>query len=467
MRRSWGIATFVTAVAIVGTVMPASPAMAVGPAACIVRNLALGTTHTTLAGALSAARSGDSLTLRGVCAGGVSTGKSIALRGIRPAGAVAPAIAGPSDDPLLRVTAGGNLRLATITVRGGRSDSDAAGIAVAVGARAVLTSVIVRANESGLGAGGIDVDGTLLIRGRSRVSGNVSGFTVGGIRGNSARIVIGGRTRVSGNAGSGGGGIRSDGPGAQLRVTGRTVIAGNESSGPGGGITVSAGTLVVAGEARIQGNRAETGGGIALFGDAVATLTGTAIVGENVADGRGGGIAAGSLPGDAHDLVLDRAVSVVANEAPEGGGISIIGGEISLEGDATITGNGASTAGGGILAREVESFRIVGNAVVSANESEGTGGGIHLDASPLAIGAFAEVRRNRALGSGGGIHAENGSAILVLGSARIRQNQAGVPGGGGILLADSFVSYQETCAIHVRLNTPDQVRELGAGIVPC
>lgn len=206
-----------------------------GAATCTVKNITTRVTGSDLQGAIYAASTGDTLKIKGVCAGSFTIDKDLTLAG--PATLDGETCDGPycGRGIVLWVDAG-NVTLKNLTITNGSSTYDGGGI-WNFGTLTLKGSSSVTGNSAEDGAGGIYNFGTLTLNGSSSVSGNTVYYV--------------------GN----GGGIWNVGT---LTLNGSSSVSGN-SAAYGGGI-FNEGTVTLSGSSSVTGNTAEEGGGIFNFG---------------------------------------------------------------------------------------------------------------------------------------------------------------------------------------------------------
>jgi hypothetical protein len=209
--------------------------------------------------------------------------------------------------------------------------------------------------------GGIDNAGTLTltdctISGNSAGAGNWDGDG-GGIF-NSGTLTVTGCT-VSGNVATEGGGIYNEGT---LRVSDST-LSGNVVSDPGfalgGAIYNGSHATLTVSDSTLSGNVARSGTGLAagggIYSEGTLTLRDSTLSGNNVsAGGIGGGVGGAILIQLYSGMVIISECNISGNSASGtglaagiGGGIESQGTTVSITG-STISGNSASTKGGGI-----------------------------------------------------------------------------------------------------------------------
>jgi len=194
--------------------------------------------------------------------------------------------------------------------------------------------------------------------------------------------------------------------GATVHVVGIRLTGGADGfglpcgDGSFGGGLVNTGGAVSLSHVRIDHNR--TQGGIRNLGGAV-TLS-DSIVTQNSAFTAGGGIAS-----DGGSLTIAR-TTISDNSALMGGGVWTSGTDTTFA-DATVTANAVIDQGGGVLA--ATGSLTLTNTEVSGN-SAGSGAGIAVFDSSLAVAGTSSVRQNAARESAGGI-LSSGTTVTVPG----------------------------------------------------
>lgn len=266
---------------------------------------------------------------------------------------------------------------------------------VAEGATVILEGVPVTGGDVDGNGGGILNEGTLILKG-STISGNTATGHGGGIY-SSGTLHITDGTVISGNTGRNGGAIFAD-HGSTLTIDGGSELSDNKAVGNGAGLYSRAelhiansslidnrttdsdyglggGILIVNDDAdgvsvsstisasTMAGNDARFGGGINIQGpNAVVSVTNTTIHG-NSADITGGGISVD----DRGSTVAMRSVTISGNRSPFGGGLSNLGG------DLTVT---SSIVAGNTLLDEMTENNVEGEMYVD-------GGHNFIDGDPL------------------------------------------------------------------------------------
>jgi hypothetical protein len=275
---------------------------------------------------------------------------------------------------------------ATLTMSGGTIDHNTA---IVAGGVYIIDSVSGGAVPGGTTLSGTDIEyNTANNAGGVYVSGNgVNSFfeiTGGSISNNSAPTAGGlylswGRGEMSGGEISyntvtqtSGGGVYVNSASSQFNMSGGSMnnnSAPSTSAGNGGGIYLSGGTINLSGTAVISDNTARGNGGGVYAGGAF-NMSGGTITG-NTATGNGGGsyVSASGITYAISGGVIED------NTATLGGGIYFAVGTANISG-ITITGNTATTSGGGIYMQTNAIVNITGITVVG-NTASMYGNGIY------------------------------------------------------------------------------------------
>jgi len=213
-------------------------------------------------------------------------------------------------------------------------------------------------------------------------------------------------------------------------------ISGGSSSGEGGGLGIGPGSTVILGPgAVVRDNVSQhVGGGVVVGPGASLTVEGGTITGNRSA-AIGGGIAVMGVTASRVGVLEVREGEISNNRAQGGGGVAVFQGSACTLSGGGIYDNTADLAGGGVLVSQYAVFTMEGG-LVRGNRSLGSGGGLAL----LEAGGFmlknGEIHGNRASEHGGGIAADNTSVISVEGGF-ISANEAAVR-GGGVFTAGTF-----------------------------
>lgn len=191
------------------------------------------------------------------------------------------------------------------------------------------------------------------------------------------------------------------------------TLAGGNTSASGGGIFVHPRAGLVVGNSDLVGNSA--GSGAAVYGAPESRLTlNNSTLTDNTATTNGGGIYAEGY------LTLNSS-TLLGNSASEGGGI-YVGDEFG--------------GGGGSIA--------LTNTVLSGNvATNGDGGGIHITDYTTVRLEFSTLSGNTATTNGGGIYNDKGSLQLM--NSLLSDNSAG--DGGGIYSRNAYSTFTNTTLV--------------------
>ncbi len=261
----------------------------------------------------------------------------------------------------------------------------------------------------------------------------------------SLRLKVTDLTVTGGTSRQGGGIYVSYG---RLVLAGASAVTSNSATRRGGGIFSKAGSVRLVDESRVTRNEAyRRGGGILAAGEGRVVVADTAAVRRNVA-WRGAGIQSAVNNGQlgCGDLVLRQQSVVSGNRASSrGGGVfhhcyasQASNGVVTITGHTRIAGNTARWLGGGLL---VHSGRILlhRHATISHNESN-AGAGLAAT-TRVTVSDHVRFEKNRAQTKGGAIAASYG-LLRLLDSVSIRDNRART--GAGISSYTTVVIRGET-----------------------
>jgi hypothetical protein len=259
-------------------VLTLAPPVAGAAPACKVKNTTKGVSYGTFQKAVTKAKSGDRLELRGTCAGPIGIGKSLTIVGVKTKATGTPTLTGRDTTRVLRIRAGATVSLKGLVIRDGRAaDSGTypanSGAGILVDGRAILRNVVVRDNVAPFadaGAGGIEV---------------TEATEVTAAAGETPSLVLAGTTVLRNNLGGWGGAIENYG---RATIKDSVRIHHNQAQSGGGGI-YNGEDLEIRGQVRIDHNTTPGSGGGIYNGDAL-TVQGTVVIDFNDAPGGGGGI---------------------------------------------------------------------------------------------------------------------------------------------------------------------------------
>lgn len=288
-------------------------------------------------------------------------------------------------------------------------------------------------------------ESTLSLSGQAKVDANVAATAAGGVRLQGAdgspmkmsveNASVSSNRQTGTSSDSGGGGIMLNG--AELTLGAGAAVSDNTATMRGGGVFSSkSSTITEAGSAVSRNTAAQNGGGFYLAGGSSLTVEPGGSVADNGAVNGGGAFGMGAS--------VDIGGSVSGNTASSrGGGIHLTNqGRLDVRAGAAVDGN-AAQEGGGIALSVFSEGTIAGS--VSDNRADLRGGGVFygwpwnssdtVSATDLLLEGTATVARNTAQ-NGGGIYAAgagNGGLTdtrMTVDGAAIEGNDASAKGGG-------------------------------------
>jgi hypothetical protein len=148
---------------------------------CAVSNTRNHKGFSSLQDAVTAAKAGDTLEVKGTCVGNTTLDRDVTLSGIRnKAFPGTPTLDGNQAGRVLDISAG-TATIRNLVITNGLTDGPGGGIWIEPGAAAEVFDSVVSDNTAGAATfgGGIDVDGVSLLLVRSAVTGNSAGGSGG------------------------------------------------------------------------------------------------------------------------------------------------------------------------------------------------------------------------------------------------------------------------------------------------
>jgi len=254
-----------------------------------------------------------------------------------------------------------------------------------------LSSVVISWNAARYGGGAYIDDASIALDSSSELSSNTASSYGGGVYQDGGSLSGG---TVQANSAEFGGGLLVSGE----SVLSSVVIDGNTASVSGGGVYADDGAALTVSGSIISANTAQYGGG-AYIEEASIALDSSGEVSSNTASTYGGGVRlnGGSLSGG----------TVQANSAEYGGGVYV-------RDDATIVAvtidSNTATHGGGV--RSYDSALDLTTSILSGNTAV-EGGGLALAGGSVAL-AECSVTGNLASSLGGGAYIESGELFSDL-----------------------------------------------------
>ena len=297
-------------------------------------------------------------------------------------------------------------------------------------------------NANASGGGGVFVrQGNTVITG-STIRNNTAVYNGGGIQTdtsfNSLTIskctISGNQTTATNATYQGGGGIFIQGSGSAtpkpVKITG-TTIADNRSASYGGGLRARNGIALTISGTAFTGNRAVNSGGGLWASGFGANKVDVAIGGSKFADNLAGGLGGGV------DVFGNGVVSIVSSKVT--GDRAFIAGGIYAQSNVSVTiqsvvvsGNFASSQGGGLMIGNTPNFHVTGGAF--RGNSAKYGGAIFVFDSTGSISGVT-ISGNAATVQGGGVFQSAGAVTLQIG--KVHANTA--PDGADVFGTFTFV----------------------------
>jgi predicted outer membrane repeat protein len=404
-----------------------------------------GQDYTRIQDAVDAATSGDLIQVRaGVYSETVSIdGKSLTIQG---ASSASVQVRGDSSGATLAVDGGGTCTISGLSLSGGErgltvrqssaSFSDilvdanstagnGGGVGIFEGADVVISDCVISDNQasSPYHGGGVYVDASELLLERCELSGNEA-EQGGAIYVEAGEVELVDCTLEDNTAHSHGGAVRLR-DGASLTASG-TVLQRNVSSGRGGAVSIEDSDSSWASCSMLDNTAATGGGAMHLSGALSSGSVVDATIDGNTASGAGGGIWAWD-----HDLTLSGIVSDnISPDTEAGGGVYVSALDLVLSG-VTISGHLAAN-GGGVYASSGSTVRVSSSSLED-NEAVESGGGLYATGDvTLSASSFSN---NTAGDQGGGVYVNGGD--LTVSSTAFSGNSAAGAGGGAMVRAGS------------------------------
>lgn len=305
-----------------------------------------------------------------------------------------------------------------VEITGNRTSGDAApggGLAVEAGSMVTMVGGRIADNESGDSfAGGVRVFNSALVLDKTTMANN---------RANTPTVGLGQ-----------GGAIFADGADSRVSLV-DAVIENNTTSAAAGGLAITGNAIATISGTVVRGNNSPAGAGM-LIGPSTVTVTNSDIQG-NTASARGGGVL---VVGTARYTQSGGSIRNNVAASQGGGGIYLQETvEATLNG-VTIENNRADgSSGGGVWAGNAAALNITGGSV-SGNKAGTVGGGLFLSPSaPFSLKDMDIVGNEAATGGGGAFFsAVNGT--ITNGSVRENRNTAGAGGGESLYRAPRSIS---------------------------
>ena len=308
------------------------------------------------------------------------------------------------------------------------ADIEGGGICVAasgsVNTKAVITGTIISRNTAGLRGGGIAFNPS---NGTPYITGVLDSVTV---ENNSLTSTDSDPYFNNGGAGIYFGGGYNDS--SKYTVKGGTIASNNAGGYNGGGAYIKTntsgsvnGTLTLTDDARISGNTAKNGGGIAVHSAKLMIEADCKIGGDNASQGTtaktsGGGIYIGKKGECTIKENVAIRYNMVTSGSPTRGGGGIYVGDPNSNAEADM---------GTLIVKGIDTKPVViSNCVVNGNY--GSGGSIY-NKGKVTL-EYAQLNNNKAPdnGQGGGIYINQHAGACMLDNTKITGCEAASAGGG-------------------------------------
>lgn len=362
-RRSLRRPALLTALVVGASTLAAVPAapVALGAPGCKVTNLRTGVSKASLQAAVTAARGGDMLEIRGTCVGTTDITKSLKLVGKRTTTLGKPVLDANLAGRVLTIAKGRTVRITGLTIRRGTATAESVpanrGGGIYNEGSLTLTKVTVRSNASEDRGGGIYTTGTLNLGSGTRVINNLALYGAG--------VFVDGETSA-----------------ASLTMAGDATITKSSAASNGGGIYAWTAPVSLKGTSSVHTNVADNAGAAVFLTGATLDLFGSSSLHDNTAT------SGGAVEGYAEGSVLSRvrlhdSSSVYRNSAETYASAIGVEGTIRMEDDAVVRNN---TVAGGTGAVELwtyvpeldSSLTMKDRSRIRNNTSGAAGGGIYI-----------------------------------------------------------------------------------------
>ena len=215
------------------------------------------------------------------------------------------------------------------------------------------------------------------------------------------------------------------------------------SDGTGCGVEVNGGKFNLYGGS-ISGNTAakgSEGGGVRVC-DGEFNMYGGSITRNNAKvsgnEGKGGGVRVGNYDWKKGTFNLYGG-EISDNEAEYGGGVYVYDGTFTMTGSAKITGNTATSLGGGVCVDSNTSITFnMSGGEISGNNKASSGGGVYVGQGTFNMSG-GKITGNTATKYGGGVHMVYGT-FTVSGTAVIKDNKKDTANNNVYLLDNKYIT---------------------------
>ena len=342
-------------------------------------------------------------------------------------------------------------------------------------------SASIDASGNGDSGGGVCIsNGTFTMSGGAVISGNTAGSSGGGVFvSGSGKFIMNGGTiggtevNSANKADLGGGvyvGVNTDTSEKGSFTMGGGTIKGNTATQNGGGVYVAGGTFTMSDTATIQDNTAtDHGGGVHIFSDGIFTGTFTmngGTIGGTAANTAtyGGGVFVSGGTFDMNNGTISG--NSASGTGASGGGVCISGGTFTMSDGAFISGNTATSSGGGVFVSARGDFTMNGGTIGGSGggrlNSAENGGGVYIHNGTFTMSGSAVISGNRASGSsssssGGGVYVSTDGAFTMEGGTIGGPDKASANSsefGGGVCISGGTFTMSDGSIL--RNNTTDR-----------
>ncbi len=237
-------------------------------------------------------------------------------------------------------------------------------------------------------------------------------------------------TWFEGNSADDGGALSSIS--SSLQLIGCTFV-GNNAWGNGGALLVQDGSLVASQCILVENSAGYSGGGAHDVANN-STWSDSVFAGNQAANDAGGGLFSSSFTKNVQRCIFS------GNRSQSGGGLQATNSSILIS-DSFVTGNSATSSGGGIqFAQRLSGGQSAVNIVVAGNSSDFDGGGItvHFACPELR---HCTVFQNYAAGFGGAIKSTSSQPTVLISSLLVGNTTGSVDPEISDEDADTLVSY--------------------------
>eukprot|EP00903_Cladosiphon_okamuranus_P000764 g762.t1 len=311
-----------------------------------------------------------------------------------------------------------------------------------------ITGGVVSNNTASAEGGGLwNGTGTMTVSGVTIENNTAAGASAdqggGGVFNAGGTVMINGGTTITGNTATGaagsGGGILND-AGGSLTVENCT-ISSNTAVRAGGGIEDNSGAgttfeiINTMFSLNSTGSSPGNGGAVHITGAGDLMISG-GVLSENSASAEGGALWNGTGTMMVSGVTIQNNTAAGAAADQGGGGVFNAGGTVMINGNTMITGNtatGALGSGGGIL-NDAGGSLTVQNATISGNTAVRAGGGIEDNSGAGTTFTLTNVTLDgnttmSSPGNGGGVHITGPGNMNITGGV-VSNNTASAEGGG-------------------------------------